>query len=915
MTDATSTSTQDVISSVIFNGVICAIFVTGFFLLRLKIVRIYEPKSKCDILPEEERPEPLPLTPLFWFKALITKEPSFIIQYSGIDGYLFIRYLFLIASYGLGGIFLWIILFPVNATNGKGQTGLNQLSISNVGSVGRYYAHVFMSWIYYSCIMFTIYRELHFYTNLRNLLLTTPYYAKKLSSRVVLFQTVPSQYLDENEFSKLFGGVKKIWVAKVSKKLSDKVNQRIELVDKLENQLNKILKNAVKIKMKSDKKGETIEPENELVCYIPQKKMPTIRLKKFIGKKVDFLSYCKEKISELNSEILELQDIKNVEHIKPLNTIAVEFENQYYAQLAYQVIIHDQPLHFTPKHIGVKPDDIFWPNLRMFWWERIVRFVGAIALIIFLIIIWAIPVAFVGFISNLTYLTNKLPWLKFIYNLPDVLLGLITALLPTVLLAILMMCLPIFIRSMAKLSGCLTTQSVEYFTQNAYFAFQVVQSFLVVTIASSVSTVVTQIIEDPTSAMSLLSTNLPKTSNFFISYMILNGFTISGGSLFQIVPLILFYIMSFILDNTVRKKYNRNTILGGYSWGTTYPLYSLLGIVSLTYSIISPIISLFTFFSFLFLYLTFMNNSNYISSSSSDSLGKNYPRALFQLMVGIYFGEVCLLGLFAVSKSWGCIVLEAIFIGITVIFHIQMNNAFDKLLTIVPNTCMRPLDGKSETLSWKDPRIEKIGNDNLFEDNKLISNEYKEKLCNEPLLIEGDRTPIKKPNFVLRWIQPWKYLTYHDLKEYIPNQYWEFPKEEELSEVEYMKKHEFDYECPYLKSECPTVWIPKDPMGLSTIQIEEFKGIVPISDCNATFDDKGKIIYTGPPPTLTLKEQLNEEDKKDEIFGDVNESDYYYKEKSGENGLMSGNGHNSNNNNSNVKEANISQDFEPIQSA
>lgn len=865
MASATSTSTQDVITAIVTNGIVCAIFVTLFLCLRLRFKRIYEPKSSCDILPEDERPEKLPLTPILWIKALLTKKPSFIIKYSGVDGYLFLRYLLIVSSFGLGGIFTFIVLLPVNATGGNGETGLNQLSFSNNKAAGRYYAHVFVSWIYYGAIMFTIYRELHFYVTLKNMLLSTPYYATKLSSRVVIFQTVPNQYINEHEFFKLFDGVKQIHVAKTCKALTNKINERASLVSKLENSLNKIIKKAVKIKIKKDKKNEPIELENELVSYIPQKKMPVFKEKFLIGKKHDLIEYCKERIPKLNEEIRKLQNGEEIEYdpkndkkffgkdeykVKKLNSIAVEFENQYYAQLAYQVMVHDQPLHFEPKHIGVEANDIFWPNIRIFWWEKLSRISIAVAVIFILIIIWAIPVAFVGLISNLTYLTNKLKGLRFIYKLPKELLGLITSLLPTILLSILMMFLPIIIRSMAKLSGCLTNQSIEYFTQQSYFAFQVVQTFLVVTIASSVTSVVTQIIEEPTSALSLLSTNLPKSSNFFISYIILNGFSISGGILFQIVNFILFYVMSYILDKTVRSKFTRYNTLGTMAWGTTYPVYEVLTIISLAYSIISPLISLFTFVSFLMLYLAYMNTLNYINGIGTDMMGKNYPRALFHLMVGIYLGEICLIGLFAVSKTWGCIILEVIFLGGTVLFHVQMNIAFDKLIKILPNTFMRPLDGESETVSWKNPKVRGDDDDNDNEKSPFINNDK----INEPLIIEGsDFNESEENNLILRYIQPWKFVNYRDLKDYIPESYWvSFADEEDEKGI--------DYECPDLRAKCPTVWIPCDPMGLSKIQIAQFEGIVPMTDGNNYFNDKGEIVVTGGCPEVELGDSVEKED-------------------------------------------------------
>jgi hypothetical protein len=80
--------------------------------------------------------------------------------------------------------------------------------------------------------------------------------------------------------------------------------------------------------------------------------------------------------------------------------------------------------------------------------ERIGRFAATTAFVTVMIIFWAIPVAFVGSISNINYLTNKLPWLDWINDIPPVILGAITGLLPSILLALLMALLPIILRCM-----------------------------------------------------------------------------------------------------------------------------------------------------------------------------------------------------------------------------------------------------------------------------------------------------------------------------------------------------------------------------------------------------------------------------------------------------------------------------------
>ncbi|ODV85105.1 hypothetical protein CANARDRAFT_199240 [[Candida] arabinofermentans NRRL YB-2248] len=847
MTDTKNTSTQDVITS---------------------FKRIYQPKSSFDFVSSKEKPPPLPKGPWQWIPALLSKPPSFVIQYAGVDGYLFLRYLFIMSCCAFGGLLTLIILLPVNATNGKGETGLDQLGISNVGSVGRYYAHVFVSYIYYGCVMFVIHRELYFYSNLKNVIMSTPAYAKKLSSRTVIFQTASDQYLDEQEFFKLFDGVKRVWVERGQRSLAKKVEKRDKLAMKLEGALVSLLSKAFKAKLKADKKGETIEPENEIVCYVPQKKRPTMKLKPIFGKKVDVIEYCREELPKLNSEIEEMQS--EYRSVKPMNSIAVEFENQYYAQLAYQARIHDQPFLFTPNHIGVNPSDIFWPNMRLFWWERLFRKTGAGFAIVALVILWAVPVFFVGVVSNLTYLTNKLHWLRFIYKLPTVLLGLVTSLLPTVMLAILMLLLPIFIRSMAKMAGAPSLQAVEYFTQQAYFAFQVIQVFLVTTISSSIASTVTQIIEDPTSAMSLLSSNIPKSSNFYVSYLVLQGFSISGGALFQVANLILFYVLSTLLDKTPRKKWRRFTSLGSYSWGTFFPVYTNLAVIFLTYAIIAPIMMLFAFAGFFCLYVAYLHNTIYVSGKGPDSVGKHYPRALFQTMTGIYLGEVCLLGLFAVSKSWGCIVLEAILIGITIFFHKTMNLAFDDLLSVVPNTVMRPLDGKTETLSWKPSSATSIFDNKykrvtsidsrspFFSQDELELRDFEKKFNNDPyrtrktprdlakvpLLVDGaDYSSSKAPNnFFFKFLQPTSYLSFRPLKEYIPDTFYDSPNES----PEWVE-HAYDY--PDVTAKCPILWIPKDPMGLSSIEIENLKDVIHISDEGAFFDNSGKINYAGSPPS------------------------------------------------------------------
>lgn len=865
MAEATPTSTSAVITTLVANLTLFGVFVTCFLILRVKFKRTYSPKFSYDLVPEEKKPDPLPRDPLRWIYILLMKPDSFVIQQAGLDGYFFLRYLFVFGIIFLFGIAMFAILLPVNATNGgsSAKTGFDQLAISNIVDKNRYFAHVFMGWIFYGAVIYMIHRELFFYNSVRCAALSSPKYAKKLSSRTLLIQCVPDTMLDEKQFLKIFNGVKRIYVARNARKLEHKVRLRQNMVTKLEKAENKLLKSAVKAKLKADKKGTPIDPNADIYTYVPEEKRPRHRSAGLFSKKIDTISYCKEEIPKLDKEVKLLQ--KKYRTYQPKNSIFVEFEDQYTAQLALQSVTHHNPLRMGPVHTGIEPSDVYWNNLRLFWWEKFFRKLFACADVVLLIIFWAVPVALVGVISNITYITKVLPWLDWINNMPDQLLGIITGLLPTALLSLLNTFLPIFIRYMAKVAGCPTLQLIEFYTQDAYFAYLMVNAFLVVALASSAVSVVEKIIDNPTSAMNILAENLPLSSNFFISYIALQGLTVSSGALLQIVGLFLYYILGALLDSTVRKKWNRFSGLGTMLWGTTFPVYTNLACIVLAYSIIAPMILIFACIAFFLLYIAYCYNLTYVFVESPDSRGMHYPRALMQTFVGLYLGQVCLLGIFVVGKGWGPIVLQAISLGFTIMTHIYLRDAFHDLLRVIPIDCMKPLDGVSHTPSFqgKSDYEEKVlerkkrSKSNHFEKeiarDKMAQNEVKNDILNidmelnenettqtlVPLLADRDFKSTKSSNAFVRFFRPDVFLNFRHVKTLLPATFNVEPEEVD-------DKHAYD--SPVIAAPLPAVWIPRDLMGLSAREVEEHSKYINISDENSGFNEKGRIIFLGEAP-------------------------------------------------------------------
>ncbi|KAF6006278.1 hypothetical protein HII13_005161, partial [Brettanomyces bruxellensis] len=67
------------------------------------------------------------------------------------------------------------------------------------------------------------------------------------------------------------------------------------------------------------------------------------------SRKVDMIDYYKKRIPELNEEIEELQNGYKLSN--PMNSVAVEFVNLSYAQVAFQQEPYDQPQYFTPANL------------------------------------------------------------------------------------------------------------------------------------------------------------------------------------------------------------------------------------------------------------------------------------------------------------------------------------------------------------------------------------------------------------------------------------------------------------------------------------------------------------------------------------------------------------------------------------
>lgn len=267
--------------------------------------------------------------------------------------------------------------------------------------------------------------------------------------------SVPPDYKNEKKLRQVFGdSIRRIWVTTECKELWEKVHSRDKLAYRLEKAETKLIRTANSVRMKSLDEGRvpsetSQDSEKGLSEWSYKVQRPTHRLGLF-GKKVDSIRWLRDELATTAEEVTTLQQ-KHVDgEAKQLSAVFIEFNSQADAQIAMQTLSHHQPLHMTPRFIGISPREVVWSALNLSWWQRIVRKFLVKGGITALVIFWSIPSAAVGLISNITYLTDILPFLSFIDALPDTIKGVIAGLLPSAALAMLMALVPIICRSMYR---------------------------------------------------------------------------------------------------------------------------------------------------------------------------------------------------------------------------------------------------------------------------------------------------------------------------------------------------------------------------------------------------------------------------------------------------------------------------------
>ncbi|KAL7420554.1 phosphate metabolism protein 7 [Cryptotrichosporon argae] len=675
---------------------VCAVFWLAAH-NRRSLRRVFQPR--LELAPESKRPVELPDQPVGFWKTVYTLPDSDLISINGPDAYFFARFLKVFGLYMLVPYFLltFIILLPVSAA---GQTaGLTQLNMFTFGNVAsnrqvKHVAHFLVALILMSWTLYLLWHEYNHFVEVRQAWLRSPQHVASARTRTVALVNVPSDMNSETGLRELAsqvaavtgsagpsaprrseateigspiahkgeqgaGGVTHIWLGKKVKDVEKVWAERDKECGRLEGGIGKLLK----VGQKNERKGKTPEKKGKVDehragatmvdRFVKPKKQPTWKQGPLglWGKKMT-LESSPVYIREHNDQLRGLREKQG--DLELGNVAFVRFATQEQAhQFARLASSTSKQLRMLNTGIELIPEDVVWSNISMNPYQRKIRTLISWALTIGLIIIWAIPVAFVGVVSNVDSLCANASWLAWICKIPGAALGIIKGVLPSVLLAVLFMLLPIVLRLWIKLQGEVRKSDIELKLFTRYWDFQIIHGFIIVTISSGLINALGNLGNTASSVPTLLADKLPGASIFFLTYVLTATWASAAKAFARLIPTVMWMLRGILAGGTPRKAFAKTYKMGSIRFSETWPPVCLLLCITVVYSVIQPFITIIALIAFGLLFSSYKYLLFYTTDqpASLETGGLYYIKALRTVFVTLYLEQICLAGLFFLSTD------------------------------------------------------------------------------------------------------------------------------------------------------------------------------------------------------------------------------------------------------------------------
>ncbi|KAK9051799.1 hypothetical protein SSX86_028427 [Deinandra increscens subsp. villosa] len=569
--------------------------------------------------------------------ALRMPEPE-LIDHAGLDSAVYLRIYLLGLKVFIPILFLtWAILVPINWTNDwlkdsdANYSNIDKLSISNIPQGShRFYAHVVMS---YAVTFWTCYA------------------LKKEYETVALMRLhfLQSEKRRPDQFTVL--------VKNVPPDADETVSEAVEhffLVNHPDHYLtHQVVMNANKLsKLVEEKKSK----QNWLVYYQNkyernQSKRPMMKTG-FLGlwgEKVDAIEHHMAQIEKLSNEIAEEKEdvVNNPKAIMP--AAFVSFKTRWGAAVCAQTQQARNPTLWLTEW-AAEPRDVYWQNLAIPYVSLTVRKLLMAVAFFFLTFFFIIPVAFVQSLANLEGIEKRASFLKPIIEVKPI-KAFIVGFLPGIALKIFLILLPTILMIMSKFEGLLSISNLERRSASRYYLFNFFNVFLASVVTGTVLEQLDTFLKESVSKLpEIIGVAIPMKATFFITYIMVDGWSGTAGEILRLKPLIIYHLKNFFLVKTEKDR-EEAMDPGSIGFNTGEPQIQLYFLIGLIYAVVTPLLTPFILVFFAFAYVVYRHQIINVYNQEYESSAAFWPDVHGRIIGALVISQLLLMGLLGTKAA------------------------------------------------------------------------------------------------------------------------------------------------------------------------------------------------------------------------------------------------------------------------
>ena len=304
-----------------------------------------------------------------------------------------------------------------------------------------------------------------------------------------------------------------------------------------------------------------------------------------------------------------------------------------------------------------EPRDILWKNIYISKGAHRTRSYLGEVLVLLLITFYVVPVALVSLLVSESALISTSPRLAQLDQASAFFSAAIASVQPLCIVGLQQLLPPLFI-AIGQAEGMLSFSEVQMRAFSRYFLFQVVNVFLVTTIAGSIFDTIAIIIANPESAFEMLGNSLPRMSSFFITFVTIKTFLALGVEMVRILALVQATTRYILFPNATLRT--RRTIIAGMrsiddpGW---FPFHKILAqdmlvvLVSVVFAVVAPLVLFPCALFCLFSRILWTHHHLYVYESVFESGGQFWPKIFRRFVFGLIIAQMTITGQFILKDA------------------------------------------------------------------------------------------------------------------------------------------------------------------------------------------------------------------------------------------------------------------------